>query len=211
MVRSPSKLQNPVSNVSLRAMRRDLVNSNNRPDRWLVDNIALLPRGRVLDVAMGAGRNAVYLAKLGFQVEGVDIAAEAVVKACRLAEEGGVSLAARVGDLEAGYMISPDTYDGIICFYYLHRPLIEQIKRGLKSGGVILYETYLTEQSQWGKPQNPDHLLQHNELLGMFSDFRLLRYREGVIEPRTALASLVAQKAKDDKLESDYQLMAGNT
>jgi tellurite methyltransferase len=199
---SPPKLQNLASNVSLWAMRRDLVNSDNQPARWLVDNIDLLTPGRVLDVAMGAGRNAVYLAKLGFQVEGVDIAVEAVAKARRLAEKGGVSLTARVGDLEGSYIISPDTYDDIICFYYLHRPLIEQIKQGLKPGGIIVYETYLTDQSQWGKPQNPDHLLCHNELLAMFRDYRLLRYREGVIEPRKALASLVAQKVKEDKAES---------
>jgi tellurite methyltransferase len=176
-------------------MRRDLLHNDCQPARWLVDNIELLPRGRVLDIAMGAGRNAVYLAKLGFQVEGVDIAAEAVAKALRLADECHTRIEAQVGDLESVYAIAPDAYDGIICFYYLHRPLIEQIKSALRPGGVIVYETYLTDQAQWGKPQNPDHLLRHNELLKMFGDFRVLHYREGVIEPKKALASMVAQKA----------------
>ncbi len=50
------------------------------PAQFLMDNIDLLPEGRVLDVAMGSGRNAVYLAKTGFDVEGVDISEEAIHK-----------------------------------------------------------------------------------------------------------------------------------
>ena len=45
------------------------------PAQFLVNNVELLPKGRVLDVAMGFGRNAIYLASLGFNVEGVDISA----------------------------------------------------------------------------------------------------------------------------------------
>jgi methylase of polypeptide subunit release factors len=49
-----------------------------QPSRFLVENIELLPKGQVLDAAMGSGANAVYLARMGFEVEGVDISAEAV-------------------------------------------------------------------------------------------------------------------------------------
>ena len=45
-----------------------------QPAQFLVENTDLLPRGRALDVAMGSGRNTIYLAKMGFQVEGVDTA-----------------------------------------------------------------------------------------------------------------------------------------
>ena len=58
----------------------------------------------------------------------------------------------------------------------------------------MVYETFLIDQAQWGKPKNPDYLLQHNELLEMFRDFRCLRYREEIIEGRSALASIVAKK-----------------
>jgi 2-polyprenyl-3-methyl-5-hydroxy-6-metoxy-1,4-benzoquinol methylase len=55
------------------------------PAQLLVDNIELLPKGRALDVAMGAGQNAIYLAKMGFDVEGVDISPEAVSSALEVA------------------------------------------------------------------------------------------------------------------------------
>ena len=64
------------------------------PAQFLVDNVELLPKGRVLDVAMGAGQNAIYLAKMGFEVEGVDISPEAVGSALELARKSGVNLRA---------------------------------------------------------------------------------------------------------------------
>jgi tellurite methyltransferase len=161
---------------------------------FLVDNIALLPRGWALDVAMGNGRNSVYLAGVGFDVDGVDISPERIASARALAESKGVNINAWVADLEDGYRIEKNIYDVIVCINYLYRPLIAQIKGALKKGGMVLYETYLVDQSKWGPPKNPEHLLKHNELLELFCDFRCLRYREGVIRPRYAIASIVAEK-----------------
>jgi tellurite methyltransferase len=165
-----------------------------KPSEFLVDHIRLLPRGRALDIAMGEGRNAVYLAQMGFEVEGVDISAEAVQAALRLAQEKGVKIRAGVADLEKNYQIEPDSYEVIICFNYLQRSLMPRIKAGLKKGGMIAYETYIIDQQQFGRPRNPDFLLLHNELLNNFRDFRCLRYREGIIEDRKAIASLIAEK-----------------
>ncbi len=162
--------------------------------QFLVDNLALVPRGSALDIAMGSGRNAVYLAELGFEVDGVDISPERIANALELAHQAGVTIKASVADLEDGYRIQKEAYDLIICFYYLYRPLLSEIKTGLRPGGMLIYETYIVDQAQWGKPQNPDHLLGHNELLRSFADLRCLRYREGVISPRKAIASILAQK-----------------
>ena len=175
-------------------MRKDDMHKNTRPAGFLVANRDLLPTGKALDLAMGAGRNAVYLAKEGFQVEGIDISAEAVDKALALAASEGVKITTLVTDLENGYKLPPASYDLIICFYYLHRPLVAEIKEALKPGGMVVYETYNTDQAQWGRPKNPDHLLGHSELLNLFCDYRILRYREGVIEPRKAIASIIARK-----------------
>ena len=168
--------------------------NNLQPSRFLVDNIDLLSPGRALDIAMGSGRNAVYLARMGFEVEGVDISENAVKNALQLAAQNGVRIHARVADLERDYRIQPETYDVIICFNYLQRSLIPQIKEGLKKGGMVVYETFTIDQVRFGKPRNPDFLLKYNELLEMFRDFRCLRYWEGVWENRKAIASLIAQK-----------------
>ncbi len=164
------------------------------PAPFLVENTELLPRGRALDVAMGNGQNAIYLARMGFDVEGVDISREAVDTALEMALKVGITIKAQVADLESKYHIKEDAYEVIVCFNYLQRSLIPQIKDGLRQGGMVVYETFIVDQAQLGKPKNPDYLLQHNELLDMFRDFRCLRYREGIIEGRKAVASIVAQK-----------------
>jgi len=163
------------------------------PAQFLVENVDILPKGRVLDLAMGNGRNTIYLAKLGFDAEGIDISFEAVNTASELTQKAGVTAKTQVADLER-HIIEKETYDVIICFNYLQRSLIPQIKDGLIKGGMIVYETFIVDQTQFGKPKNPDHLLWHNELLDMFRDFRCLRYREGIFEGPRAIASIIAQK-----------------
>ncbi len=172
----------------------DIHESSHEPAQFLVENTDLLPKGKALDVAMGNGRNAVYMAKRGFDVEGVDISAESVNRALELAHNFGVNLKALVTDLEDSYRIEKDSYEVIICFNYLYRPLFPQIKEGLRRGGMVVYETFIVDQAQFGKPKNPDHLLKHNELLDLFSDFRCLRYREGIFKSRKAISGIVAEK-----------------
>jgi SAM-dependent methyltransferase len=165
-----------------------------KPSQFLVENIDVLPRGKALDLAMGNGRNAVFLAKRGFDVEGVDISAESVKRALKLAHNSGVTINALVADLENSYRIEKDTYKIIVCFNYLYRPIIQQIKEGLCRGGMVVYETFIVDQAKFGKPKNPDHLLKHNELLDLFREFRCLRYHEGIFENQRALAGIIAQK-----------------
>jgi tellurite methyltransferase len=173
---------------------KDHVHENiSDPAEFLVDNIELLPPGRALDLATGNGRNAVYLAVKGYQVDAVDISAEAVATAMAAARMAGVTITAQVADLDGGYRIQSNTYDLIICFNYLQRSLVPQIIGGLRQGGMLVYETFIIDQRQFGHPKNPDFLLKHNELLELFRDLRCLRYREGVIGNK-AIAGIVAQK-----------------
>ena len=164
------------------------------PAKFLRDNIMLLPKGRALDVAMGNGQNAVFLAKMGFAVEGVDISPEAVSNALEEARRAEVTIKAEVADLEGEYVIKKGAYDVIICFRYLQRSLIPQIRNGLKKGGMVVYETFTVEQARFGKPRNPDYLLKHNELLDMFRGFQCIHYWEGILEDRAALARIIAKK-----------------
>jgi tellurite methyltransferase len=172
----------------------DVHENSYEPAQFLVQNLDILPKGRVLDVAMGSGRNAIYLAKLGFEVEGVDVSPEAINTALELARKAGVNIQVQVADLESDYSVEKDAYEVIMCFNYLQRSLIPQIKVGLRKGGVIVYETFIVDQARFGKPTNHNYLLKHNELLDMFRDFRCLRYREGVFEGPRAVASIIAQK-----------------
>ena len=143
---------------------------------------------------MGGGRNAIYLAKMGYEVEGVDISPQAVGEALEFARKAGISIRVEVADLEGDYRIKEDAYEIIVCFNYLQRSLIPQIKRGLRKGGMVVYETFIIDHAQFRRPRNPAHLLKHNELLKMFYDFRCLRYREGIIENRKAVASIIAER-----------------
>ena len=145
--------------------------NESEPSDFLVENIALLPKGaKVLDVAMGVGRNAIYLARAGYDVYGVDISQEAVALAIESAEKVGVSINAQVGDLEQDYRLPENTYDVVVCFNYLHRPLISQIRSVIKPGGFIVYETFIVDQAQFGRPSNPDHLLNQIDTCNQFGD-----------------------------------------
>ncbi len=169
--------------------------SDSTPSQFLIENTELLPRsGHALDVAMGNGRNAIFLAQQGLEVEGIDISTEAVESALKSARALGINLNVKVADLENDYHFEELAYDLIICFNYLHRPLIYQMKQGLRVGGIVVYETFILDQAQFGRPRNPDHLLEHNELLEMFKGFRCLRYHEGVFPGPKAVAGIVAQK-----------------
>jgi tellurite methyltransferase len=167
------------------------------PLKFLKEKLHFLVRGKALVLAMGEGRNAVFLAGNGFDVDGCDISEKAIEKAKLFARESGVALNAFVADLEE-YKISTDQYNLITCFYYTQKSLIPQIKEGLKKGGMVMIETYSIDQLKYGKdapgPKNPAYLLKHNELLDSFRDFRILYYREGEIADQKSVASLIAQK-----------------
>jgi len=162
------------------------------PIPFLQDHIDLLPKGQALDLAMGEGRNGVYLATQGFQVTGVDISEVGFKKAQALATEKGVTLNTVVADLEQ-YTIPPNTYDVIICTYYLQRDLFPKIAAALKPGGVAVIETYTVDHLQYRSKFNPAYLLKPNELLTLLPDLRVLRYQE-VDTGHAAYASILAKK-----------------
>lgn len=169
------------------------------PSSFLVKNFHHLSRGVALDIAMGTGRNAIYLATRGFDVDGVDADAEGVAQARVAARKLGAPIRAVVGNVEDGTYILPiDAYDAIVVFNYLHRPLFTDIKQGVKPGGVVVYQTYTVEQARFGRPTNPDYLLQLGELREIFSGWEVLNYREVVgpsREGRTrAIAGIVARR-----------------
>jgi 2-polyprenyl-3-methyl-5-hydroxy-6-metoxy-1,4-benzoquinol methylase len=165
------------------------------PASVLRDHVGLLPvGGRALELAMGEGRNAVFLAKKGFIVDGVDISEVALRKAKRLARENGVSITTINADLEQ-YQIRPEAYDVIVVIDYLQRSLVSQIKRGLKRGGVIIWEGMTEQQikNAGGAGLRRDALLRAGELREFFREFETLHYLENN-DGKRAKAELVARK-----------------
>jgi tellurite methyltransferase len=162
------------------------------PIPFLKDHLDLLPKGAALDLAMGEGRNGVFLATKGLQVTGVDISEAGFKKARALAAEKGVKLTTMVADLEQ-YTIPPNTYDVIVCTYFLQRDLFPKIAAALKPGGVAVIETYTVDNLQYRPTFNKAFLLERNELLTLLPGLRVLRYQE-VDTGDAAFASILAQK-----------------
>jgi len=152
------------------------------PSKFLEEVLAsrawLIPPGRALDVATGKGRNAIYLASKKFRVDAVDISAAALQEARKTALAKGQAVNFIEADLEHADL-PRGSYDLVINFNFLDRGLIAHMKKALKPGGHIVFETYLIDQREIGHPKNPAYLLGHNELLDLFRDFRVLYYREG--------------------------------
>ena len=112
-----------------------------KPIPFLVDNVHLLRKGKVLDIAMGEGRNGVYLATQGFEVLGLDISEKGLAKAHNLAKKNKVTIETKVVDLES-FTLEPNSYDVILCTYYMQKDLFKQFQSALKPGGMIVVETY---------------------------------------------------------------------
>lgn len=162
----------------------------------------LAPASRVLCLAEGEGRNAVYLASLGHRVHAVDASPVGLEKARGLARERGVEITTEVADL-ADYPISPGSYDAVVSIF-AHLPaeirvrLHAQVVTALAPGGVLLLEGYTAAQQGRGTggPGDPGKFFTlealQPELAGL--DWVLARETErDVIEGRyhTGRASVV--------------------
>lgn len=90
------------------------------PNRFVAEEFTGTPPGRALDIGAGEGRNAIWLAGLGWQVTAVDFSAVAVDRARRLAERQGVTVDWVVADL-CDYQPAPGAFDAVVVAY-LHLP-----------------------------------------------------------------------------------------
>lgn len=147
------------------------------PNDFLVASLGRLPRGRILSLAEGEGRNAVYLAEQGYDVVAVDSSDVGLKKAEQLAVQHGVAITTVVADL-GDYRIEPESWDGIISIYChvpseLRAMLHKEVVRGLKQGGVFILEAFSPRQLHYGTggPSSLDLLMPledvKNELAGL--------------------------------------------
>lgn len=136
--------------------------------------------GRALDLACGVGRHALWLAEQGWQVTAVDASALAIEILQQRAKERGVSVDARVADLERGeFVITPGAYDLIVVTCYLQRDLFPTIRAGVCVSGLVVAVIAMVDDDPQVKPMNPAFLLKPGELHAMFAGWELLHDFEG--------------------------------
>lgn len=130
---------------------------------------------KALDVASGAGRNSIYLAINGFDVEALDISLVALEV---LNNKGFKNISCRLVDLDE-YEIPKNNYDLIVMTNFLDRNIIPKLSNALKLDGVLFIETYMEDELNEKPSSNPDFLLKKGELKTFFdNNFELLDYDE---------------------------------
>ena len=147
------------------------------PNTYLVSVQDKIPRGRVLCLCEGEGRNAVYLARQGYDVTAVDASAVGLAKASKLAQTHGVEIHTVVSNLN-DFRIEPDAWDGIVSIFChippdMRKKVHQQTVAGLKKGGVLVLEAYTPQQIAYGSggPPVPELTMTlqqlHDELAGL--------------------------------------------
>ncbi len=170
------------------------------PIDFLKHYVSVLKPGKALDVAMGEGRNTVFLASQGFTVEGNDCSAKAIEKAKKLATEKKVSIEVKTQNLDF-FLMPLMRYDTVIMTYF--RPqarFFSEIRRGLVAGGTFLLEAYTVDEVRQQKSPNPildfEECYRPNEVLSLVKDMHVLYYRE-LPEGNRHLVQVIARKPKN--------------
>jgi len=137
------------------------------PSAWITRYAHLVPPvSRVLDVAAGSGRHALFFAARGNRVVAVDRDEAALAAYTNVPR-----IETRTVDLEAGAWPFPDeTFDAIVVVNYLHRTALPHLLATLASDGALIYETFAAGNEAYGRPSNPSFLLLPGELLDAVRD-----------------------------------------
>ena len=186
--------------------------------RWLPKTIAAtskrLPRGRspaiperrlrsrtaprrALDVATGFGRNALQLARAGYQVDAVDISPTALREAARRARREGLrGIRWIVADLDR-WRPPRGQYDAVVNSFFLDRRLFPALRAAVRPGGILIFETHLTTRETDGGPPGRRRRLRPGELRRVLADWDVLYAKDGRCRDRgrtLALGRIVARR-----------------
>lgn len=167
------------------------------PTAYLEHCLTQIQAGTVLDLACGAGRDAVYLASCGFRVTGMDRLEDALElgrgMVTRYLSSGALPVAWLRLDLERE--IPSGSFDLVTCFRYLNRPLLQAVGTLLVPGGNLIVETFTTQhRERFGKPRSDDHVLKPGELRSLVSTLEIVAYSEDWHDDRHT-ARLLARKS----------------
>jgi SAM-dependent methyltransferase len=181
-------------NERYRSRQRPAEDLDAAPTPLLIQIAAKLPPGRALDLACGAGRNALWLAANGWSVTAVDGASSAIRILRDRASARKLQIDARVADLEQGeYEIAAAAWDLVVIGYYLQRDLFAPAKQSLAPGGILLAIVHITEPGE----EPTSHRLRPGELKQYFQEWEILHDREGSpgdAAHKRLVAEIVARK-----------------
>lgn len=160
--------------------------------------IETLPDGRALDVATGTGRNALYLAEQGYDVDAVDVSDEALGLARKRATERNVDVDWIRADLEE-FELESGAYDVITVSFFAALEHLPELKEALAPGGVLVYEHHLRSADgvEIG-PSSDRYRYRSNDLLRACLDLTILHYEERVrtvTDGSAAVATVVARNS----------------
>jgi len=167
----------------------DVANVDFTPSPLLVEVADLLPPGRALDLACGPGRNALFLASLGWQVTAVDRSPVAI----RLLRErtDGLSIDTRLADLETGeFAIEPAAFDLVCDFHYLQLDLFPALREAVRPGGVFTGSIHLRD-----KHRESRYAVNPGELREQFQGWKILFYSESASAGHRPSARIIARRA----------------
>jgi SAM-dependent methyltransferase len=176
------------------------------PSDLLADVVEWAPTGRALEVATGAGRNALFLAERGYDVDAIDISETALSVASDRAEERGVEVNWICAEGEE-YEFEEGAYDLATVHFYHSPALIQQFASALAPGGLLVYEHHVQTREDVERGPSDRHRFRTNDLLRYCLGLTVLEYREGVrtfdsgerAGTKAAVCSIVARKSHGGK------------
>ena len=160
------------------------------PAPWVTRFAALrAPGSSVLDLAAGAGRHARYFLERGCKVTAIDRDASRMADLRPTAE-------IIEADLEDGgaFPLAGRLFDCVVVVNYLYRPLLPALIAAVAPGGLLLYQTFAKGNERFGRPANPEFLLDAGELLrAVAGKLNVLAYEAGIVErPKPAVIQRIA-------------------
>ncbi len=167
------------------------------PSALLEEWIDQVPVGWALDVACGAGRNALYLASRGFSVDAVDISGAALARARETASQSGLDVNWLEHDLDLPLELH-GRYQLVLNIRYVNLALVRALTAKLAPGGYLICEQHLVSGADVIGPENPAYRVKNGELLTTVGGLEVIHHEEGLVrctDGRTAaLARLVARR-----------------
>ena len=163
-----------------------------RPNKLRIEAVNHRKPGRALDVAMGQGRNAIYLARLGWDVTGFDTSRTGLEQAQNAARASGLQIRTVLASDEE-FDFGTEKWDLIAIIYPIEKRSVYRVRQALKPGGIVVVECSHKEGA------NAPFEYDTNELLKIFEGFRIIKYQDTIDEHEWArkqlrVVRLIAEK-----------------